>query len=281
MVYMIVILFFAVIFLGLMFFLNKRHNDFKNYLLIAVIGGIISVIICLLIEHFNGFLLDAFFSEHYYWEDGVYYFDDSLSKNLFVIIESFILAGLIEETVKYTTVFCLNEKRHHKLYTYLECIIPFLIIGVVFSVIENYMYIKNYENVGLTRVIIFFAGHPLYAMIFGNFYYKHRVNIEINNIYYNAKKNGIKIRNKMRSKRKPLIIGMFLSILGHGMHNFIGSVTEEAYYVFWGLEMSLFILLLIWLIKGKYKSAKRDALGVFSKEYPEYTLEELTEMKII
>jgi hypothetical protein len=45
--------------------------------------------------------------------------------------------------------------------------------------------------------------------------------------------------------------------------------------------MSLFILLLIWLIKGKYKSAKEDALIVFCKEYPEYTLEELKEMKII
>ena len=52
--HMTIILLFAIIFLGIMFYLNRGKNAVKHYLLIAIIGGIISVLACLFIEQFSG-----------------------------------------------------------------------------------------------------------------------------------------------------------------------------------------------------------------------------------
>ncbi len=278
MIYITIIVLFAIIFLGVMFFLNKGNNAVKHYLLIAIIGGIISVIACLFIEFFSGILLDTFFSEHYYWEDGWYYFDSVGTKYLYVFIDSFLLTALVEESVKYITTFALNEKKQHKLYNYLECIIPYLIIGVVFSVIEDALYIKNIEGSGLARVIIFFTGHVSFSMIFGYFYYKYRVNTEINNLYYEAKRKGVKLRHKMMPKRRPIVIGMLLVTIMHGMNNFIDT---EYYFYLWTLYIIIFIVLFKRIIKNKKRNAKEDAIKFFLKKYLEYKEEDLVEMEII
>ncbi len=276
--HMTIILLFAIIFLGIMFYLNRGKNAVKHYLLIAIIGGIISVLACLFIEQFSGILLDTFFSYHYYWEDGWYYFDSAATKYLYVFIDSFLLTALVEESVKYITVFTLNEKKQHKLYTYLECIMPYLIIGIVFSVIEDALYIKNIEGSGWARVITFFTGHVSFSMIFGYFYYKYRVNTEINNLYYEAKRKGIKLRYKMAPKRRPIVIGMLLVTFMHGLNNFI---DEEIYLYLWFLYMIIFIVLFIRIIENKKRDAKEDAIKFFLNKYTEYTEEDLTEMEII
>jgi RsiW-degrading membrane proteinase PrsW (M82 family) len=278
---MIVIILFAIIFLGLMFILNKGKNNIKHYLLIAVIGGIISAFACLFVEQFSGFLLDTFFSEFYYYKNGYLYFETYLSMFLYSFIDCLILTGLVEEGVKYLTVFSLTEKNQHRLYTYLECVIPIILIGVVFAVIEDYLYIFEYETSGWIRASIFFGGHNAWSMLFGYFYYRYRVRTEVNNLYYQAKKKGIKLRYKMLNKRKPIYIGMLIVVLMHGIYNFI-SYHFLAINVLKGiLNVGLFVVLLIYTISSRKKNAKKDALKYFVKMYPEYTEEQLKEMEIV
>ena len=267
MLYIMIIVLFSCLFLGVMFRLNKGHNMVKHYVLIAVVGGIVTVIACLFIEFFSGILLDTFFSEHYYWQDGFYYFDSKLAANMYRFIDSFLLAALVEESVKYITVFGLNEKKQDKLYTYIECVMPFLIIGVIFSVVEDILYINNIEGSGLARVLTFFTGHVSFSMIFGYFYYKYRVNVEINNLYYKAKKKGVKLRHKMMQKRIPIVKGMILVVLMHGLNNFI----NDKYYVYlWLSYMVIFIILFVRLNKNKTKNVKDDSIRYFTSMYPEF-----------
>ncbi len=190
------------------------------------------------------------------------------------------MIGPVEEISKNIIAYLLNEKTEHKFLSYIECVMPFLIMGIAFAVVEDYLYIKNYADSGLTRLQIFLPGHPMFAIIFGHFYYKYRVNVEIMSMKEIVKRGGENIKNLCLKGKKYITRGIIFVCLLHGLHNFISVTNGTYFYVMHIAELIIFLFVTISLIENRKRNVKKEALFKFMRYYPEYSEYQLKEWGI-
>ena len=157
---------------------------------------------------------------------------------------------------------------------------PFLIMGIAFAVVEDYLYIKNYANSGLIRLQIFLPGHPMFAIIFGHFYYRYRVDAEIMSMIEIIKRGGEKIKDLHLKGKKYITRGIIFVCLLHGLHNFIGVTNGAYFYVMYITELIIFVFVTISLIENRKRNVKQEALFKFMQYYPKYSEYQLEEWGI-
>lgn len=270
----------ALLFLVVMFILNKRRVPVKHYIILAIVGGLLAAFASFFLELFADLFLRFAFLGHYeVTKEGLLSFYSYDAFFSYYLVYCFILIAPIEEISKNLIGYILNEKTEYKFLSYIECIMPYLIMGIAFSIIEDYLYIKNYD-VGMARLMTFLTGHPLFAMIFGHFYYKYRTDVEIISMREIVRRSGGVYKKIPLKENKYIKLGILFVCLLHGFHNFISSVAGDYFYLFYFLEVSLFILVFVFMIINRKKSVKTVALKRFLMYYPEYTINELEEMGI-
>ncbi len=278
--FLIYIILVGLLFLGIIFFFNKNKMPIKHYLKLAVIGGILAIFVSLSFEtYFKGFLRFLFLGYYEVTSAGITFYKWG-AFIVYYFIESFLMIAPIEEISKNVIAYWLNEKTEHKFLSYIECVMPFLIMGMAFAIVEDYFYIENYEDSGLIRLQIFLPGHPMFAIIFGHFYYKYRVDVEIISMREIVRRECGKSKPLPYKGNKYIKRGIIFVCLLHGLHNFISITNGVYFYVMYIAELIIFLFVTISLIENRKRNVKQEALYKFMRYYSEYSEEQLKEWGI-
>ena len=272
----------GLLFLGVLFIFNKKKVPVKYYILLAIIGGLLAAFASFMLETFFGDILVKFlFIGNFDVNDqGQMVFSSALVFYLYYFVQHFLMVAPLEEISKNLIAYVLNEKTEHKFLSYIECVMPYLIMGIAFSIVEDYLYIKNYDN-GLMRLMIFLPGHPMFAMIFGHFYYKYRVKVEVYSIREILRRTTGEYKKFSLKENKFIKLGLLISCLIHGTHNFIAVTNGDLFYCMYLIELVIFVVVFVMMIKNRKRDAKKEAVEEFLKYYPEYNEERLEELGVI
>ena len=135
------------------------------------------------------------------------------------IFDAFVIAALVEETVKHVTAGKMVKKNHDKV-SWLDCIAYFGIVGIGFQIIETIVYMIE-SNIIQILVKGFTMGHPAYGMLMGYFVGKRQ-------------KTG---------KKSYEIFGFLLLVFLHGLYDF--SLCDEFTAINDNLVVVPFILIAI------------------------------------
>ena len=91
---------------------------------------------------------------------------------------NFLGVAIVEETTKHIILFIQIRKKTVR--TYLDCVLSFILVSVIFSVVEDIVYYINYGSVvGIPRLVTELSCHIMFSMIVGECYYKYLINKKI------------------------------------------------------------------------------------------------------
>ena len=147
---MIIIIILINALLLLYFFIKNKDSIYfslKTPLRFLLFIPLLAVIIflCIMLTTLLEVIVLMLFADYYAIYDGVIYWDSITAKHIYYFIYYFLLVGIIEEGLKIMPMVIINSEAFmtdfKKKY---DCIISFLIVGILFSVIEDVMYIYNY-----------------------------------------------------------------------------------------------------------------------------------------
>ena len=162
--------------------------------------------------------------------------DMPLVKEMF---DAFVIAALVEETVKHMTAGKMVKKNYDKV-SWLDCIAYFGIVGIGFQMIETIVYMIE-SNIGQILVKGFTMGHPAYGMLMGYFVGK---------------------RHKTGQKSHE-VFGFLLLVFLHGLYDFslcdeFTAINDNLVVVpFILVAIDLFILIrMLFLIKKERKGTE-------------------------
>ena len=227
---LIIILDFILLFI--LFRKNKKYPfGFIDYALIGV-----TVLLALFISGMlNGLTEDIllyFMKGKYTLENGIphwYTIGDKLKYNCIF----FIFVAIVEETTKHILLFVQIRKKTVR--TYLDCVLSFILVSALFSVLEDISYYINYgSSVGIPRLISELAGHIMYSMIVGECYYKYLIQKKIAFMHSYLQEYGY-VDKSVVVKTKTISIfikGFSLALILHFLYNFIvSSFIDEIGYL--------------------------------------------------
>jgi len=278
------ILLIIILNLSLLVFLllrNKNSSIFNRhtilrFLLLILFGGI-ACVISLIIEYFSTFLLISFFSDGYSIVNNKVYWDNSFNEILYNFIFCFIIVGIIEELTKILPVFFYNKRClfYHNDLKKFDFIIPFLIVGMTFSIIEDVEYIMNGDEwTGFARLITEFCGHTLYALLIGVGYYKSSVKAKATSLSFSLRMKkvpDIKFISGMKSKN-IFAVSCIIIIFIHGLYDFLVYTFIDLAFIFIALSLIYFIVFLIMFRNTNFKD---DYIKRFLKDNKHLTKEEV------
>ena len=162
----------------------------------------------------------------------IYLEDLFLSYELFIgnsynIYLSFIVAGLIEEGLKFIflNLFLLKEKSFDEK---LDGIIYSVILSLGFACVENIMYLFFEESnlaykVGIMRGLVSIPTHIMFGIIMG---------------YYFSK---FKFENTKIRKRQYLVISLIFPVVLHGVFDFILMIESR-----WSIILFMIYTVFLW-----------------------------------
>ena len=262
-------------------FKNRRSSFLNRYTIYRYVFyiafAVVAVLVAYLIEEFVTTFFLFLFSGCYTIYDGNLYWNNQLYEIIFNILEYIILVGFIEELVKHLPVYLYNKNAMFgqlSLKKY-DFIIPFLTVGIVFSIIENAIYFKDYTtNAIYLRILTSLAFHILFSFImaFGN--YKYAVKSNALSICYKLKnKNVDNIHIISGLKHNQILLGSFFLVsLLHGIFDFLLSTYPTIGLIFIGCGLVCFIVIMITL---RNKSFKEDVFNRFLNDNKNLTIEEV------
>lgn len=208
----------------LIFLLLKRNRDYpfgkEDYAVMIVVAAIALFIS----GNLNGFFektLDRIFVNKYYYVDGVAYWNSGRYEIIYYLIQFFLVA-VVEETTKHIILF--TQLRRKKVRTYLDCIISFLLVSALFSIVEDISYFRLYGSAtSQLRFVTEISGHLMFSMFVGECYYKYMVNKKIVILHSYLQDKGAVGKDGVI---KPHFISIFLcgfsiAILLHWLYNFL------------------------------------------------------------
>lgn len=237
----------------LLFFLIRRNKDYPfgldDYAVLTVVA-LVSLFLSGRLNGFFGDILLKFFDGKYCYIEGELYWYSRKSELLHDFIKYFFIVAVVEETTKHIVLFF--QLRRKQVRTYLDCIISFLIVSVIFSVVEDieYFIYKDAQYRFITEI----SGHLMFSMIVGECYYKYMVNKKMINLHSFLVDKGVVDKN---THIKPKYISIFIrgfltAIFLHGLYNFCISLS--------GIIFILCLISYAILFCFKYKKALNNKL---------------------
>ena len=160
------------------------------------------------------------------------------------LFDSFVIAALVEETVKHATAGKMVRKNYDKV-SWLDCIAYFGIVGIGFQIIETVVYMIE-SNIGQILVRGLTMGHPAYGMLMG---------------YYVGKRHKT-------GKKSYEVFGFLLLVFLHGMYDFSLSDEFEAIndnlvvvpFILVAIDLFILIRMLILIRKERKGTEYTEAL---------------------
>lgn len=267
----------------LMYFLLKnkgssvlnRHTILR--FLIFVVFGIGATVVSLLFENFFTTLVSMCFAGSVSYVDGVLVWYNKFLEISYYFVMCFFVIGILEELAKILPTYFYSE---HFLFgnTYLkkfDFLIPFLVVGLTFSLIENGLYFKNStSNLIYLRMLTQFSGHILFALLTGEAYYKYSVKSYCNRISYTLRNKNVPNIKSISGMRYNRIfkVGCIIVMLLHGVYDFLLYVFPNIGYIFIAVSSIYFI---VYMIKLKNSKFKEDTVNRFLKDNSHLTLDEV------
>ena len=177
----------------------------------------------------TGSLIDLVFNNCYTIINDEIIWNNIFSKILYGFVRYIICVSITEELAKnLITYFYIEESLEYEftLKTKYDYIIIFLIVSMTFSILENFLYImtlyKEVNSTGIVRLLTEPIGHIFWAIIFGNYYYKYKIEGKAFNIKYILNKTNKEIEkiSVFESNIDLHIKGFIITILLHGIYDF-------------------------------------------------------------
>lgn len=164
--------------------------------------GVLSSGVALLIELYVGKVVDNVFT----------------NEILNVIVNSFIVIALSEETVKwlFTYILCWNNKDFN--YTY-DAIVYTVFVSLGFATIENIIALIGNADISLAlqRAIITVPAHAFFGIISG---------------YYLGQSKRFQKRKWYKRSKKNLILSLLMPILLHGLFDLLLFMSNKITIIF-------------------------------------------------
>lgn len=260
---------------------NKRSSVFNRHtklrFLILVVLGIGAFLVSqFIIEYFGG-PLPVFFAGTYSYVNGEVIWNNLFFEILYKFIWFFCIVSIVEELIIILPVYFYSEnfmfgKTNLKKFDFL---IPFLIVSLTFSIIENGIYFYRTTNYWIyLRILTQFAGRILGAVLIGEGYYRYSVKANANRISYNLRnKNVPNIKSISGIKyNKIFMLSCIIVIVLHGLCNFLLST-----FIILGVavEVACLIYFIVYMIKLKNTNFKEDSINRFLKYNKHLTFEEV------
>lgn len=211
---------------------NKEGQLFKKKkrYLICILFGVIAFVLSLIIEWVFQFILSLVFSNYYKIVDDKLVWTSLVAQLIYYFIDCFLIIAIVEELAKFLPLFLVIENNYWERKTKFDCILPFLIVTITCSIIEDIIYIYVYDlssSTGILRLLTEFSGHTLWGLISGIGYYKYTVKTKAESIKYGIKKlkgednpNYNFINTGMFSDT-ILIIHIVIATILHGLFDFL------------------------------------------------------------
>lgn len=211
---------------------NKEGQLFKKKkrYLICILFGVIAFVLSLIIEWVFQFILSLVFSNYYKIVDDKLVWTSLVAQLIYYFIDCFLIIAIVEELAKFLPLFLVIENNYWERKTKFDCILPFLIVTITCSIIEDIIYIYVYDlssSTGILRLLTEFSGHTLWGLISGIGYYKYTVKTKAESIKYGIKKlkgednpNYNFINTGMFSDT-TLIIHIVIATILHGLFDFL------------------------------------------------------------
>lgn len=211
---------------------NKEGQLFKKKkrYLICILFGLIACVLSLIIERILEFILSLSFANYYKIVDDKLVWTSLVAQLLYYLIDCFLIIAIVEELAKFLPLFLVIENNYWERKTKFDCILPFLIVTITFSIIEDIIYIYIYypeSSTGILRLLTEFSGHILWGLISGIGYYKYTVKTKVESIKYGIKKlkggdnPNYKFINTGMFSDTILIIHILIVTVLHGIFDFL------------------------------------------------------------
>ena len=269
--------------LFLMYFLlkNKGSSVFNRHsilrFLILVAFGIGAFLVTAYFESLFTTLMSVFFAGSLNYVNGVLVWYSKFLEISYYFIYFFFVANIVEELAKILPAYFYSEnflfgKTALKRFDF---IIPFLIVGLTISVIENGMFFyKTSNNLVYLRILTQFSSHILWALLIGEAYFRYSVKAYANKIYNIFRSKDvpdIKAISGMKPKKMfklSCVIIMFI----HGLFEFLVYNFPIIGLVFIGVSL---VCCIIFIIKIKNSHFKETSIKRFLKDNNQLTYDEV------
>lgn len=235
---------FIIIFLNicLLIFLYKKNknNSFLNFknkrnILFFILSGIFAIIASLLIESILEFILDLIFSNSYTIVDNEKIWNNLFIKGIYYFIDCLIIVALVEELAKNLPTLFIIDENSYSYKTKIDCIIPFVITAVIFSIVEDIIYIINYgELTSFIRLLTEFCGHTLWGLITGEGFYRYVINNSVYSLLYKMRNDKIINNYNFSTFPDTILIKTFVTII----------ITHALFDFFAFMEITILLLIL-------------------------------------
>lgn len=208
----------------LLFFLFKRNKDYpfgKEDYAVLIVVALLALQISGDFNNLFEVILDKIFINKYHYIDGVAYWDSKSYQIIYNLILFFFVA-IIEETTKHIILF--TQLRRKNVRTYLDCIISFLFVSALFSVIEDISYYRMYGSAtAQVRFITEISGHLMFSMFVGECYYNYLVNKKMVILHSYLQSTGAVGKSVVIKPRfiSIFLAGFSLAVVFHWLYNFL------------------------------------------------------------
>ena len=216
----------------LLFFLFRKNRKYPfgglDYLLV-VVTALTACFISAYLNTFNEKILLFLMKDKFESVDGGRNWDSTWDFLSFYFL-NFLGVAIVEETTKHIILFIQIRKKTVR--TYLDCVLSFILVSVVFSVVEDIIYYINYGSVvGIPRLVTELSGHIMFSMIVGECYYKYLINKKLLFMHrYLQDRGNVKSSVVIKEKTVSIFIkGFALAIFLHLMYNFVNTVFIEVF----------------------------------------------------
>ena len=265
---------------------NKEGKIFKKKkrYLICILFGVIALLLALIISSILESILSIIFANYYKIVDDELIWTNTIAKLIYYFINCFLNVALVEEVAKFLPLFFLIENNYWERKTKYDCIIPFLVVAIIFSIIEDIVYIYSYNpesSTGILRLLTELSGHIFWGLIIGIGYYKYTVKSNVESIKYGVKrlkeanKQNYNFINTGMFADTILIIHIAIAIVLHGIFDFLAFNNFAIIIVIFSIVCTIYFIQRIVKLKNsdillesiiKYKGYDLDATEEMIKE---------------
>lgn len=259
------IIFIDVLLLSFLLFGNKNGEYLKNKkrFLISLVYLVVSLLASFfLVSLLEIFLLAVLSSKYSYTETGIVW-DNMFFEVLYNFIYYFLAVALVEELGKILPTYHFLEGDTSEIKTKFDCMIPFLLVSMGFSIVEDILYIYKYypdeEFVGFMRLIVELPGHVLWGLLIGEAYYRYTVKCNVELLRYRLKQDDERFKyvNTGMYSQKIFKVATLLIIILHGLFDFLLVTNSTIGYIYIFISFVYFSFYLLKLKNVDLKEATK------------------------
>lgn len=277
----VIIIITTLLLLGYFVRKNKNGSFFEERkikkILIYVGLGIAALIVSFVIENVMGNILLSIFSNSYSMDTGKIVWNNKLIRMLYNFLFLIIVIATTEELTKILPAFFIKKNERKMERTKFDYIIPFLIVGITFSILEDIKYIIEDSDTGIWRLATVFIGHPFWAILIGNGYYNYKVREKSNYICCKIREESPSLATKWLSLDdvKYFIKICIMVIAIHGIYDY-SLITFPILGII--ILILSFVMFVIYMIKLKNTDIKEDCIKEMRKIFKDLSDEDIKQI---